>query len=123
MKDGINPLHYFVFGHTNEEDTYKSEDPVSKFMSSVWPPIVTGETNSMSPSIEVAVTAPVLFEAAALAFFVEADFLLPKGSKSLASTPFIFVASIPNLRYALRSAAGPAIWFPRLTWGTLKDRP
>ena len=48
--------------------TYISEEPVSKFMTKVWPPTVTGDRNSASFWLEVADTSPlsepVLFDAA-----------------------------------------------------------
>ena len=39
--------------------TYISEEPVSKFMTKVWPPIVTGDRNSASFWLEVADTCPL----------------------------------------------------------------
>lgn len=48
--------------------TYISEEPVSKSMTKVWPPTVTGDRNSASFWLEVADTCPfselVLFDAA-----------------------------------------------------------
>lgn len=110
-----------------KKKTYISAEPLSKFRSRVCPPILTGETNSTSPSTEVASTVPVWSESTTSSFatFTEVVGLVSKGWKSLASTPLRVVASIPNLRYAFRSAAGPwaTTWPLRLTLSTLKDRP
>ena len=38
--------------------TYISEEPVSKSMTKVWPPTVTGDRNSASFWLEVADTSP-----------------------------------------------------------------
>ena len=39
--------------------TYISEEPVSKSMTKVWPPTVTGDKNSASFWLEVADTSPI----------------------------------------------------------------
>ena len=39
--------------------TYISEEPVSKFMTKVWPPTVTGDRNSASFWLEAADTCPL----------------------------------------------------------------
>jgi hypothetical protein len=41
-----------------EHMSYKSDEPVSKFIIKVWPPTETGDRNSTSPCCEVALTSP-----------------------------------------------------------------
>lgn len=52
--------------------THRSEDPVSKSMLMVCPPMFTGERYSTSPCSGVAVTIPVPFPAVPFAFEEEA---------------------------------------------------
>lgn len=42
-------------------DTNRSEEPVSKFILTVCPPMVTGDKNSASPSCAVAITSALVF--------------------------------------------------------------
>lgn len=86
------------------EEAYMSEEPVSKFITKVWPPIVTGDKNSASFWLEVAATCPLsvpgLFDAANSETGIRVV--------EISSSGMIPKPLSPNLLYALRMAIVPS---------------
>lgn len=82
--------------------TQRSEEPVSKSMLMVCPPIVTGERYSTSPCSGVAVTIPVPFPAV---LFVEPAVAPPVDCEATAE----LVAAAAPFAFFLSSTAAPLI--------------